>query len=71
MPCATSGSKSDWDATLGSRKVGYDTAALTQLPLTYSFPVWPVIAVNLEFKARSNDGVGGDGREGGVGSGEA
>lgn len=32
--------------------------------------VWPVIAVNLEFKPRTNDGVGGDGREVGTNGGE-
>ncbi|KAF8527990.1 hypothetical protein BU17DRAFT_73654 [Hysterangium stoloniferum] len=32
--------------------------------------VWPVIAVNLEFRPRSLEGAGDDSREGGVGSGE-
>ncbi|KAF8584490.1 hypothetical protein K439DRAFT_1346016, partial [Ramaria rubella] len=32
--------------------------------------VWPVIALHLEFKPRPSDGVGGDSREVGIGSGE-
>ena len=32
-------------------------------------PVWPVIANHLEFKPRTGDGAGGDGKEMGI-SGE-
>jgi hypothetical protein len=43
---------------------------LVKLPdhvLMRCIPVWPVIAINLEFKPRTSDGVGGDGREVGMG----
>lgn len=54
-----------------SKKVGrFDNSCVIPELTRLVIIVWPVIAVNLEFKPRTGDGAGGDGKEVGIGGAE-